>query len=183
MSRGFLMLNLHRLKHWQCNVKSHSAIATLTKIPIGIGKYLVQIITKADILPSTVIDPEVYLSNKGHIILGAKSVGTGTFIHHQVTIGMNLADAEVPTIGRQVWIGPQSIIYGNVCIGDGATILPHTVITKSIPAKTVVQGNPARLIVRNFDNAALRSTLITNINSHDIINSKEYECSTKSAKT
>jgi acetyltransferase-like isoleucine patch superfamily enzyme len=62
-----------------------------------------------------------------------------------------------------VWIGPWSIIYGNIKVGDGVTILPNTVLTKSVSDGVIVQGNPARVIRRCFDNTVLRCTLDTEV--------------------
>lgn len=167
-SRGLLIIAQHRTNSWLSATQPMAGITTILKIALRIGKYLVQTATKSDILPSTIFDPGVYLSNHGHIILGAKSIGSGTVIHNCVTIGMNLGNEGIPTIGRNVWIGPHSIIYGNINVGEGATILPNTVLTKSIPAGVAVQGNPARLIARNYDNSALRSTTHSGIEAHEI---------------
>ena len=86
-------------------------------------------------------------------------------IHHPVTIGMNLADKGKPIIGGNVWIGPHSVIYSNITLGDGATVLPGTVLTKSIPAGAVVQGNPGRVLRIGFDNAALRASADCSVNA------------------
>ena len=46
-------------------------------------------------------------------------------------------------IGKQAFIGPGAIILPNVVIGDGAVVSAGSVVTSSVPAMTVVQGNPA----------------------------------------
>jgi acetyltransferase-like isoleucine patch superfamily enzyme len=46
-------------------------------------------------------------------------------------------------IGKQVFIGPGVIILPDVDIGEGAVVTAGSVVTSSVPAKTVVQGNPA----------------------------------------
>jgi acetyltransferase-like isoleucine patch superfamily enzyme len=63
---------------------------------------------------------------------------------------------ECPEIGKNVWIGSDCVVYGAITIGDGATLLPGTVLAKSIPPCVVMRGNPARLVVKNFDNSELR---------------------------
>ena len=55
------------------------------------------------------------------------------------------------------------MIYGNIKIGDGVTVLPGSVITKSVPSGAVVQGNPARVIRRLYDNSVLRSNLSADV--------------------
>jgi maltose O-acetyltransferase len=52
------------------------------------------------------------------------------------------------TIGNDVWIGGGVIILANVTIGDGSTVGAGSVVTKSVPPRTVVVGNPARPVKR-----------------------------------
>lgn len=49
-------------------------------------------------------------------------------------------------IGNNVWIGAHCIILPGVTIGDGAVVGAGSVVTKSVPTKTVVAGNPAKPI-------------------------------------
>ncbi|AKB43084.1 acyltransferase [Methanosarcina vacuolata] len=50
------------------------------------------------------------------------------------------------TIGNDVWIGARVIILPDVVIGDGVIIGAGAVVTKDIPAYSVVGGVPAHLI-------------------------------------
>lgn len=50
------------------------------------------------------------------------------------------------TIGDDVWIGGHAVINPGVTIGDGAVIASGAVVTKDVPPRTVVGGNPARVI-------------------------------------
>lgn len=54
-------------------------------------------------------------------------------------------------IGNDVWIGNDVKIVGNVEIGTGAVLAMGAVITKSVPAYTIVGGNPARFIKYRFN--------------------------------
>lgn len=49
-------------------------------------------------------------------------------------------------IGKNVWIGDKATILPGVTIGDGAVIAANSVVTKDVPAYSVVAGNPARVI-------------------------------------
>jgi acetyltransferase-like isoleucine patch superfamily enzyme len=53
-------------------------------------------------------------------------------------------------IGRDVWIGCNSIIMAGVSIGDGAVIAAGSVVTKDVESFTVVGGVPARVIRDRF---------------------------------
>jgi len=49
-------------------------------------------------------------------------------------------------IGSDVWVGGGSIILPGVTIGDAAVIGAGAVVTKDVPARAFVAGNPARVI-------------------------------------
>ena len=49
-------------------------------------------------------------------------------------------------IGDRVWIGSGAIITRGVTIGDGAVLAAGAVVTKDVPANTVVGGVPAKVI-------------------------------------
>ena len=49
-------------------------------------------------------------------------------------------------IGKNVFVGYKSIILKGVIIGDGSIIQPGSVVTKDIPADSIVAGNPAKVI-------------------------------------
>ena len=49
-----------------------------------------------------------------------------------------------------VWIGAGAIILGVVTIGSGSTVGAGSVVTKSVPERVVVAGNPAKVIRHLF---------------------------------
>jgi acetyltransferase-like isoleucine patch superfamily enzyme len=60
-----------------------------------------------------------------------------------------LGDDRVPravTIGDHVWIGAEAMVLKGVSIGDGAVIGARSVVTRSVPSRTLVAGQPARVI-------------------------------------
>jgi serine O-acetyltransferase len=126
-----------------------------------VANFACHVLFKVDLLPTTEVEPGVYIADGGHVIAGAQHIGAGTVIHRRVTIGRQPMREGAPVIGRNVWIGPDCIIYGNVDLGDGATLLPCSVVTRTLPSGAVAAGNPAQVVARNFDNSALRSTLST----------------------
>lgn len=49
-------------------------------------------------------------------------------------------------IGKNVWIGRGAVILSGVTVGDNAIIGANSVITKDVPANSVVGGVPAKII-------------------------------------
>ena len=87
------------------------------------------------------------------------SIGEGSYIGIGVIITGHFRD-EPPmedrfkketvsvNIGKNVLIGPGSIILPHLTIGEGSVVSAGSVVTRSVPAKTLVQGNPARPVAR-----------------------------------
>lgn len=60
-------------------------------------------------------------------------------------------NSEVESYGEvviedNVWIGCRSMILKGVRIGEGAVVAAESVVTKDVPPKTVVGGNPAKVL-------------------------------------
>lgn len=53
------------------------------------------------------------------------------------------------TLEDRVWLGNRSIILKGITVGHDAVVAAGSVVTKDVPARTVVAGNPAR-VVREF---------------------------------
>ena len=60
-----------------------------------------------------------------------------------------------PTIGESVWIGAHARILGPVTVGSHATIAPGAHVKKNVPGRSLIVGNPARVISRCYDNSRI----------------------------
>ena len=49
-------------------------------------------------------------------------------------------------ISKNVWIAANATIIGGVTIGENSVVAAGSVVTKDVPADTLVAGNPARVI-------------------------------------
>lgn len=52
-------------------------------------------------------------------------------------------------INDHVWIGARCIILKGVTIGEGAVVAAGSVVTRDVPARCLVAGNPAKVVKEN----------------------------------
>lgn len=163
-SRGLWALALQRFAHHYLARRAQRGWTAETlawRILLGFVHWPIYVITKCDVADTADIGPGTYLADQGFLILGPKCIGSGTLIHQRVSIGVRAGSATPPAIGENVWIGPDCVIYGDICLGDGATVLPGSVLSINVPPGAVAAGNPATIVRRQFDNNPLRRTLAT----------------------
>jgi maltose O-acetyltransferase len=99
---------------------------------------------------NSVINFGCYLDNRREIHIGNNvGIAHNTKIY---TLGHDLNDPEFGTKGSQVTINDNVFIFSNcivmpgVTVGEGAVILPGSIVTKDISPYTIVGGNPAKYI-------------------------------------
>lgn len=110
-----------------------------------------------DIDRTAVIGPGLLLMHRQGIIIGPVVLGVNSVIHHNVTIGQRVAAADqgVPHIGDDVWIGTGAILVGAITVGSGATISAGSVVSRDVPERSLVAGNPGRVIATDYDNSTM----------------------------
>lgn len=84
----------------------------------------------------------------GHNVMISRDVVIRDSDSHQILNGTH-NPIQAITIGDHVWIGMRAIILKGVTIGDGAIIAAGSIVTKDVPARTLVAGIPAKVIKEN----------------------------------
>jgi serine acetyltransferase len=72
----------------------------------------------------------------------------GCALSMRVTVVAHFRGSTGVKIERDAFVGPGAIILPNVVIGRGAVVTAGSVVTRSVPPMTVVQGNPATPVAR-----------------------------------
>ena len=92
----------------------------------------------------------------GLVVNAGAIIGKNVTLFHGVTIGRRdridssgARTIETPTIEDSVCIGPHATIIGGVTIGFGSRIAAGALITESVPPRSAVQGNPAKVVRAN----------------------------------
>jgi UDP-3-O-[3-hydroxymyristoyl] glucosamine N-acyltransferase len=52
------------------------------------------------------------------------------------------------TIGRNVWIGANSVILDGSAIGDNSIVVANSLVNRRFPPNSIIQGNPAKVIAQ-----------------------------------
>ncbi len=81
-----------------------------------------------------------------NVSIGMRSVIIAHF--RDLTAHARATDRPTVRIEDDVYIGPGVIVLPNVTIGQGAVVSAGSVVSSSVPARTLVRGNPARPIAR-----------------------------------
>ncbi|MEN5115528.1 DapH/DapD/GlmU-related protein [Brevundimonas diminuta] len=85
-----------------------------------------------DIADDVMIGPNVSLITSGHPIAPSQRRAGVT--------------ASPIVIERNVWIAANVTVIGGVTIGENSVVAAGSVVTKDVPANTLVGGNPAKVI-------------------------------------
>ena len=83
----------------------------------------------------------VHVGRESWVAFGA------TILTHDRTRGLYLDT----TVGERCFIGARSLILPGVTVGDESIVAAGAVVTKDVPPRCVVAGNPARVIRENIE--------------------------------
>lgn len=151
---GLQALLAYRLGHWLRRAAARYYLWPL--LPFGwVLYYLLSRFVRAafDIRLelSADIGSGFYIGHFGAIRVRHCRIGAQCSIGRLTNI-MPGASGAGPAIGDRVWIGAHAEIVGAYHIGSGATIAAGTVVRRDVPEGALYLGNPARVVVPNYDN-------------------------------
>ena len=100
--------------------------------------------TGIEIHPAAKIGRRFFIDHGMGVVIGATAVvGDDVMIYHGVTLGARTSEAKKrhPTIGNNVVIGAGAKVLGDINIGERVRINANLVVTKSVPARTMVDSS------------------------------------------
>lgn len=117
---------------------------------LSLQSYYYRKILKLDIHPTVRMSLSAKLDSTFragiHIDEGSYVAFGARILTHDFTRGLYLHTY----IGKNCFIGGQSIILPGVKIGDGCIIGAGAIVTKDVPSACAVAGNPAQIVKRDI---------------------------------
>jgi len=102
------------------------------RVQVGMGNVIIGPVTIAD---NVIIAQNVVMSGLNH---GYQDIS--------IPIGLQPCSTGEIYIGADSWIGANAVITAGVRIGEHAVVAAGSVVTKDVPAYSVVGGNPAKVL-------------------------------------
>jgi serine O-acetyltransferase len=144
LTQGFWASVVYRTTHALVEWLPEGIARTLAKTVGGALQKGIEIVAGICVPRGCEIGGGLYIPRFGGIILSNGPIGANCTIEQSVTIGA--AGKGMPAIGNRVFIGAHSIVVGKITIGDDAMICPGSFVTRSVPARAVVMGNPSKVV-------------------------------------
>jgi acetyltransferase-like isoleucine patch superfamily enzyme len=123
-----------------------STVATLELVTLPAGQ--LELGTNVFINAGTSIVAASRVSIGSDCLIGAHVMIMDCDFHRVEDKGWDLSGSPI-TVEDRVWLGNRSIVLKGVRIGHDAVVAAGAVVTKDVQPRTVVAGNPAR-VVREF---------------------------------
>ena len=148
-----IVLVLFRLSQllWQ----SGKVVRTLSIPYFVLYRILVVWIFNIELFPSLAIGRRLRLFHGYALVIHPSSViGDDVTLRHCTTLGNSTTGGKGPQIGDRVNIGCNSVIIGDICVGNDAKVGAGSVVIRNVAPGNVVAGNPARILSANGGSGA-----------------------------
>jgi serine O-acetyltransferase len=149
LSPGMWALLAYRLTHFALTRVRPRALSGALATATFLLQRVLHLMTGIEIDVTAHIGPGLFIPHRGTIVIGEVRMGRCCNVAQGVTLGRSSMDpenADTPTFGDRVWIGPNAVVAGPLHIGSDATIGANSVPMRDVPARGVVLGVPARMV-------------------------------------
>jgi serine O-acetyltransferase len=141
----------YRFARWAYTAQLPRPVRKLMNMTASLVNVFVEVTTNIELPAQAEIGPGLLIVHTGCTVLSSGvRMGRHCTLGHGVTIGHagggGNQSFDCPIIGDRVYIGPSASIIGGITIGDDALIGIGAVVTRSVAARGVAVGNPARVI-------------------------------------
>ena len=149
LSQGFWASSVYRISRAAVNGARPRFLRRPLRVLAVLAQKIMEIVTGICIPAQCEIGEALYIGHYGGIILPRHGrIGHNCSFAQNSTIGVagTGENRGAPTIGNRVFVGAHSVVVGKITIGEDAMICAGSVVTRSVPPRAVVMGNPARVV-------------------------------------
>lgn len=153
--KGYQALQLHRIAHdFHCNGREVMAQMLQSRSSEVYG---------VDIHPGANFGKGILIDHGTGVVVGETAViGDNSSLLQGVTLGGTgkASGDRHPKLGKNVLVGAQATVLGNISIGEGSMVAAGSVVLKDVPASTLIAGIPAKIV---GNTSGMPSTLMDQI--------------------
>jgi serine O-acetyltransferase len=149
LSQGFWASSVYRISRAAVTGARPRFLRGPLRAVALLAQKLMEIVTGICIPPQCQIGEALYIGHYGGIILPRHGrIGHNCSFAQNSTIGVaGTGDNRgAPLIGNRVFVGAHSVVVGKITVGEDAMICAGSIVTRSVPPRAVVMGNPARVV-------------------------------------
>jgi len=156
-AQGFWATTVYRIGHWVFQWRIPVPIVRSgVRLLCQIARKLSEIITGISLAPECEIGPGLYIGHFGPVIVSpATRIGANCNLSQGVTLGYGGRGDRGghPVLEDRVYVAANAIVVGPITVAHDAVIGAGAVVTKSVPPRGVMIGNPPQLASRrgSFD--------------------------------
>lgn len=143
----------YRFRRWVQTASLPAPLRSAFKLPSAFAEVAIKVTTNIELPAGAEIGPGLLIAHSGYLVLSSEvKLGENCTLTHGVTLGHaeggTTLGRQGPVLGDRVYVGPGAAVIGPVRIGSDALIGVGSVVTRSVPDRGVVAGNPARVLSR-----------------------------------
>lgn len=149
LSQGFWASSIYRISRAAVTGARPKLLRSPLRAVALLAQKLMEIVTGICIPPQCEIGEALYIGHYGGIILPRHGrIGHNCSFAQNSTIGVAGTGESrgAPVIGNRVFVGAHSVVVGKITVGEDAMICAGSIVTRSVPPRAVVMGNPARVV-------------------------------------
>ena len=148
-AQGFWASTVYRVGHrvYQTNIPV-PLLRSAVRLMCQINRKLMEIVTGISLAPECVVGEGLYIGHFGHVIVSPSTrIGDNCNLSQGVTLGYGGRGDRGghPTLGNRVYVAANAVVVGKITVGDDAVIGAGAVVTRSVPPRAVIVGNPAQV--------------------------------------
>src|SRR5262245_19893072 len=149
LTQGFWASAVYRFSRWSWLGVKNRFLRRALRAFLAFLQKAVEIITGISIPPECEIGEGLYIGHFGPTVFPVHGrIGRNCNVAQGVTFGIGGRGESrgAPVIGDRVHIGTNAVVIGKITVGNDAVISAASLVTKSVPPRAVMMGNPARVV-------------------------------------